>query len=33
MLITDKWQQINILQYAFGEGEGVLQKSTLCTLS
>ena len=26
-------KKINILEYAFGEGEGVNKKSTLCMLS
>ena len=26
-------KKINILEYAFGEGEGVIKKRTLCTLS
>ena len=27
------FEKINILEYAFGEGEGVIKKRTLCTLS
>ena len=27
------FEKINILEYAFGKGEGVNKKGTLCTLS
>ena len=32
-MIINLRKKINILEYAFGEWEGVNKKSTLCTLS
>ena len=33
LLLINLTGKNNILEYAFGEGEGVIKKRTLCTLS